>query len=391
MMAFVGLGAPRAWALTAPPKPHTPVRALRTRLAKQFTGDFDGMVERRLIRVIVPYSRTLYFQDKGAIYGTAADGAQLLETWLNKKNKLGARFLTVPVSAASRDKLFDALLAGDADIAAGDITVTEERRKKVAFTDPVINNVREVVITAQDVPDLDSPEALSGREVAVSRSTTFYESLLKLNEKLTAANKPPVKITIVPDTLEPEDLMEMTAAGLLPATVCDDWIANLWVQIYKGLKTHPKAALREGAEIAWAVRPNNPKLLATLNQAIAEIAGDATKWSNRTQVYLASLKQLHTAADGADMQRFRDTIEIFRRYAGQYRFDTLMLVALGYEESRLEQQVRSSVGAVGLMQVMPKTGQAMGVGNIYQADFERPRRHEIAGDVDRQLFQRRGL
>ena len=108
------------------------------------------------------------------------------------------------------------------------------------------------------MPELGGVEELSGKEVAVGRSTSYYESLIKLNERLTAQGKPPVTITIVPDTLEVEDLMEMTAAGLLPATVGDDWVAGLWTQIIKGLRLHPKAALREGAEIGWAVRPDNP-------------------------------------------------------------------------------------------------------------------------------------
>jgi len=274
----------------------------------------------------------------------------------------------VPLTPVSRDKLFDALLAGDGDIAAGDITITEELRKKVAFSVPFLSNVREIVITGEDVPELDSAEALSGKEVAVPRSTSYYESLTKLNERLTAQGKPPVTITIVPDILEVADLMEMTAAGLLPATVGDDWVAGLWVQILKGLRLHPKAALREGAEIGWAARPDNPKLLATLNRALAEITGNVSRWSDETRSYLAKLKQLHTATQGADMQRFRDTVEIFRRYAGQYRFDTLLLVAQGYQESRLDQQTRSRVGAVGLMQLMPQTGRALGVGDIYKAD-----------------------
>jgi len=162
--------------------------------------------------------------------------------------------------------------------------------------------------------------------------------------------------------------MEMTAAKLLPATVGDDWVAGLWVQIIKGLRLHPKAALREGAEIGWAVRPNSPKLLATLNRALAEITGNVNQWSAETRSYLAKLKQLHTATQGADIQRFRDTVEIFRRYAGQYRFDTLLLMAQGYQESRLDQRSRSRPGAVGLMQLMPKTGRALDVGDIYKAD-----------------------
>jgi membrane-bound lytic murein transglycosylase MltF len=162
--------------------------------------------------------------------------------------------------------------------------------------------------------------------------------------------------------------MEMTAAGLLPATVGNDWVAGLWVQIIKGLRLHPKAAVREGAEIGWAVRPDNPKLLETLNRALAEITGNVNEWSDETRSYLAKLKQLRTATQGADMQRFRDTVDIFQRYAGQYRFDTLLLVAQGYQESRLDQRAHSRAGAVGLMQLMPKTGRALGVGDIHQAD-----------------------
>jgi membrane-bound lytic murein transglycosylase MltF len=339
------------------------------RFAGKFTGDFDAMLDRRLIRFVVPYSPTLFFQDKGTLYGTAANGAQLFENWVNKTFALGARPLTAPLTPVSRDKLFDTLLAGDGDIAAGDITITEERRRRVAFSAPIISNVREIVITGKDVPELDSAEALSGKEVAVSRSTSFYESLTKLNERLTAQGKPPVTITIAPDPLEPEDLMEMTAVGLLPATVGDDWVAGLWVEIIKGLRLHPSAVLRAGAEIGWAVRPDNPKLLATLDRAVAAVvAGNVNQWTAQTRSYLTKLKQLHTATHGTDMQRFHDTVEIFRRYAGQYRFDTLLLVAVGYEESRLEQQARSSAGAVGLMQVKPIVGRTLGINDISKAD-----------------------
>ena len=103
---------------------------LRTRFAERFTGDFDAMLDRRLIRLVVPHSPTLFFEDKGTIYGTAVNGAQLFEHWVNKTFALGSRRLTVPLTPVSRDKLFDTLLAGDGDIAAGDITITEKFVKK---------------------------------------------------------------------------------------------------------------------------------------------------------------------------------------------------------------------------------------------------------------------
>jgi hypothetical protein len=176
-------------------------------LAGRFTGDFDAMLDRRLIRLVGPYSPTLFFADKGTIYATAANGAQLFEQWVNKTFALGARPLTVPLTPVPRDNVFDTLLAGDGDIAAGDITITDELREKVAFSMPFLSNVREIVITREEVAELDSAEALSGKEVVVGRSTSYYESLTKLNERLTAQGKPPVTITIVPDILEVADLM----------------------------------------------------------------------------------------------------------------------------------------------------------------------------------------
>jgi membrane-bound lytic murein transglycosylase MltF len=150
--------------------------------------------------------------------------------------------------------------------------------------------------------------------------------------------------------------------------VVDDWVAELWMQIIKGLKLHQKAALREGAEIAWVVRPDDPKLLEVLNRAITEIASRSAQWPSRTKAYLAKLKQLNGATAGADMQRFRDTVNLFRNYAGQYGFDTLSLLAQGYQESRLDQSVHSAVGAIGLMQVMPNTETLLHVVDIHQPD-----------------------
>ena len=188
--ALTAFATPCAWPQPPEPGPAAAPRALRTRFAGRFTGDFDAMLDRRLIRIVVPYNPTLFFEDKGTIYGTAAYGAQQFEEWVNKTFALRARPLSVPLTPVSRDKLFDTVLAGDGDVAAGNITITEERRKKVAFSVPFLRNVREILVTGKDFPELDSSEALSGKEVAVGRSTSYYESLTKLNERPHRASRP---------------------------------------------------------------------------------------------------------------------------------------------------------------------------------------------------------
>ena len=59
---------------------------------------------------------------------------------------------------------------------------------------------------------------------------------------------------------------------------------------------------------------------------------------------------------------------MFRKYAGKYDVDFLLMLAQGYQESRLDQKVKSQVGAVGVMQVMPATGKELAVGDISQLE-----------------------
>jgi membrane-bound lytic murein transglycosylase MltF len=61
-------------------------------------------------------------------------------------------------------------------------------------------------------------------------------------------------------------------------------------------------------------------------------------------------------------------VELFRKYGEKYDMDHLLMMAQGYQESTLDQQARSPVGAIGVMQVMPATGKDMNVGDITQLE-----------------------
>ncbi|MGF6967635.1 ABC-type amino acid transport substrate-binding protein [Paraburkholderia sp. WC7.3g] len=92
-----------------------------------FTSDFDAMLERRLIRVLVPYSRTLYLNEQGHERGLTAGLMRDFERYVNKKYQatLGKRPLTLVIIPTTRDQLIPGLVAGRGDIAAGNLTVTE--------------------------------------------------------------------------------------------------------------------------------------------------------------------------------------------------------------------------------------------------------------------------
>jgi membrane-bound lytic murein transglycosylase MltF len=153
-------------------------RALPTD-TKEWKGDFDGMIKRRHIRMVIPYSRTLYFNDHGRERGLTANNARDFEGYINKKyrKQLANRLITVYLIPNTRDLLLQKVAAGLGDIAAGNITATEDRKTVVDFVAPTDQKpVSELVVTSAKLPPLTSADDLSGKTVHVRKASSYYES-----------------------------------------------------------------------------------------------------------------------------------------------------------------------------------------------------------------------
>jgi membrane-bound lytic murein transglycosylase MltF len=348
-------------------------------MSKEWTGDFDKMLELRRIRVLVPPSRTLYFNDKGRERGLIGDTVRDFERYLNKKyaGKLGKRPLTVFIVPCTRDALFTGVAKGLGDIAAGDITVTGERLKTVDFVaSEEAPPVAEVLLTGPNSPPVGVIDDLSGKTIHVRKSSSYYESLSALNERFkkedggfwSKKRKPPVKIIPVPDALEDEDLMEMLNAGLFEFLVVDDWIAKIWMQVLPGIKVREDIALRSGGRIGWAIRKESPKLAVEIRDFAKNYLKKQGVMESRLAQYHKRIKQIKNPTGTAEWKRFEQTIALFEKYGQKYQFDPLMLAAQGYQESTLNQNKRSPVGAIGIMQIMPATGVSLQVGNISETE-----------------------
>ncbi|HVJ22478.1 MAG TPA: transglycosylase SLT domain-containing protein [Burkholderiales bacterium] len=329
------------------------------------TGDFDAMLEQRMVRVLVPYSRTLYFNDKGAQRGLVADAIKDFEIYLNKKYPIKNRPITVVALPTTREELIPGLLDGRGDIAMGNLTATPERAKRVEFSVPTNKAVLEIVVTGPASPPLSDLDDLAGHEVHVRRSSSYYDSLMRLNKRFRTLDKPPMKLTLVPDALEDEDMMDMLAVGLLKLVVVDDWKAKIWGQLLPKIKPRADLVLSEDGATGWAFRKGSPKLAEVANDFIRRHPGSHAA---RMKSYPAYLKRLQNATAEADWKRFEKTITLFRKYGQRYSFDYLMVAALGYQESRLDQNARSHVGAIGIMQIMPETAKGLKVGDITQTE-----------------------
>ena len=327
-----------------------------TRVLARWTGDLDGMQQRRTIRVLTTYNRTLYFIDQGTERGTAADQGRLLETELNKTMADGHLKVSVIFVPVTRDELLPALIEGRGDMVMGNLTVTPERQQIVDFTDPWLANVDEIVVTGPNGPAITALDDLSGQEVLVRESSSYYESLVALNKDFAARGPPPAVIVPAPEEFEDEDLLEMAGAGLVKLLVVDNHKAWFWQRVIPRLTLHPSVALRKGSEIAWAVRKDSPQLKAALNAFLSKNGKDSLTARMIFRRYLLNTRYVKGATAEAEMKRFRELVAYFRKYGSQYNLDWMLMAAQGYQESRLDQQARSHVGAVGVMQIMPATG-----------------------------------
>jgi len=343
-------------------------------MQKPWTGDLDGMIERRVIRVLTVNSKTFYFNDRGTLRGTVVEYYRIFEDELNKKlaaeGKLKNKNLKVKVYFVPmrRDQLLPALVAGKGDIVSANLTSTPERQKLVDFTSASLANVSEIVVSGPASPKIATLDDLSGQEVFVRKSSSYYESLVALNQKFAAAKKPPVKLKEAPETLEDEDLLEMLNAGLVTLVVVDKHKADFWKQIFPKLTVHGDIVVRTGGDVGPAIRKGSPQLKTALDAFITRHRVGTATGNQLLTRYLKNVKYVKNAASEEERKKFLALIRYFQKYGEKYDVDWLLMGAQGYQESALNQNAKSPVGAIGVMQLMPATGKDMKVGDITEIE-----------------------
>jgi membrane-bound lytic murein transglycosylase MltF len=365
--------APTPAAADAPiPKTASPYDALpeavRLTMGKPFTGDFDALVARRAIRVAVTFNRTHYFIDQGQERGITYEFLKAFENDLNTDLKTANLKVHVVIVPMSRDQLYPALANGTIDMVAAMVTVTPERETMVAFSEPTRTNVSQVVVTGPGAPPIATVDDLAGQDVFVRKGSIYDESLIRLNTQLKARGKPTAVIDEAPAVLEDDDVLEMVNAGLAPITVVDDYLAEFWSKVFPNITVHRDVTVRSGGSLAVAFRKENPRLKEVVDAWLRKHGkGDAFR-NVIERRYLENVTYVKNAAADAERKKFLAVVELFRKYSAQYSVDYLLMAAQGYQESTLDHSVRSPVGAIGVMQVMPPTGKELKVGDITQID-----------------------
>jgi membrane-bound lytic murein transglycosylase MltF len=352
---FTTILAANASAATASGPPSLPPEAQALIERATYRGDLDVMLQKGAIRVLTAYSKTDFYVDKGESGGVTYEYMRAFEAFLQKRQGPKQPRPVVYFVPVSRDRLIPGLLGGAGDLIAANLTATPERERQLDFSEPYLEDVREVVVTGPASPKLATIEDLAGKEVWARRSSSYWTSLKTLGRRFAAEKRPALQLVEADEHLEDEDLLDMLNAGLIPLMVVDDHKARLWAKMLRKIKVREDIAVHEGGRIAFALRKRSPKLKAALDAFVAKNEKGTTFGNIVFNRYLADTDFVKDASSAAERRKFEKVLTLFHRFGDRYAFDHLMLAAQGYQESQLDNSVRSKAGAVGIMQVLPTT------------------------------------
>jgi len=345
-------------------------------LNKKFTGDFSAMNQRHVIRALVVYNDMLYFFDNGHARGTAYEGLKLFEKFVNKKLKKGTIKIRVVFVPTTRDRLLTDLVEGRGDLAAANLTITPQRLKQVDFSNPLVKDVKEVLVTNKKSEKLEKITDLAGRSITVRRSSSYYEHLQALSQTFAKEKRKKIILKPAEKYLEDADLMEMVNSNILPWVVVDLHKAKFWADIYKNLIVREDLTIHSGGQIAWAFRKNSPQFKKIVNQFVKDHRQGTLLGNIIIKRYFKNNRWVTNPNRKAERKRFEQTVKLFKENGKRFNFDYLMLMALAFQESQLDQKKRSPAGAIGIMQVLKSTAADKNVGI---SDIDKIENNIIAG------------
>jgi len=332
-------------------------------LTAEWTGDFDGMAERHVLRTLVIAGGPQFFYYQGKPRGIVTELLGLFQQELNVGLGRKLRQVEIVPMPVSREQLIPALVSGHADLIAADLTITDARAELVDFSDPLVTNINEIVVFEPGAgKEINTLEELAGRAIYVRRSSSYFEHLSELNADFARRGIEPIEILEANELLRPQDILEMVNAGLVSATVIDSYKADYWSEILQDMDVRNDLVVNEGGVIAWVFRKNSPQLAAVVNSFVHGHRQGTLVGNVLIKRYMEHLDWIRNSTSASSAERLRSLYEIFSDIGRQNNLDPLMLAAQAYQESELDQSRESPVGAIGIMQVRPETANDRNVG-----------------------------
>jgi membrane-bound lytic murein transglycosylase MltF len=347
-----------------------PANGIEERLAREkWHGDLDGIAKRRILRVLVAPSKLGFYFNGLHLQGAMYELSREFEHFLNKKLNTGNLTINVLFIPVARERLIPMLEDGKGDLVASLMEVTETREKIVEFSDPLLDKAKNIIVSGPGAPRISSLEDLAGKEIYYFKNTVPYEKLRELSETFQREGKAPIELTPADEDLQPEDVLEMVNAGLVSMTVSEDKLLQFWAKVLPHLQPHPNMIVTEGP-LSWAMQNNTPQLKSMVDQFV-QGHQVGTAYGNIVQSkYLDDIKWAKPATIGGNLLLFEELVKLFEKYGDKYDLPYLLLEAQGFQESGLNQKLRSPAGAVGVMQIKPSTaaGNPIDIPDVMRTD-----------------------
>lgn len=312
---------------------------------KRQVGDLDGLKKWPLIRALVVPSRSGFLYDTGHPEGIYFEAFDEFQHFANEKLRIGHPKITVAFIPVSPEQLEKALSEGVGHVVAYGVIATPEREQTVLFTASIESNVKQVIVTGPKAPAIATLEDVSGKEVYANPLTVYYENLHHLSEAFQKAGRPPILVKAADPNLNAEDLLEMVNAGLIPATVTINILADFWSKVYPHLTLHPGKVLKEEGQLAFATRKDSPQLRQLLDEFVQGHQMGTSFGNTLIRRYPQNTQRVRDATSSEEMRKFQVYVRYFQTYAAEYDFDYLMLIAQGYPELLLDQSKRNPRGS----------------------------------------------
>jgi len=319
--------------------------------------DLNAIQQRGELNVVLDNNSVSYFIYKGNPMGYEYELLQRLAKHLKVALKIKV--------ISSIDEAFTLLNTGKTDIVAFPLSITKDRKQYFSFTDPHYTTTQVLVQNKQKNKLVETPFELVGQEVYVKKGSSFKTRLQNLSEEIGE------EILIKEDTVdgETESLIQDVAEGRIKFTVADQTIAVVNSWYYQNLDISMPVSLPQ--HIGWALRKNSPGLLKATNSWLKGIKSNSiyqviyNKYFNSPRFSIITNSSDYSSLSGNKLSPYDDKI---KEGAKILEWDWRLLASVIYQESNFDPNIKSWAGAIGLMQVMPETGDYFGISNIEEPD-----------------------
>ena len=342
--------------------------------------DLPEIRERGTLTVLAPYNSTTYFLYRGEPLGYEYE---LLQSFAREHN------LTLKmVVVTDRKSLYPLLNSGEGDIAAGRLVPTPDDKENVTFTHALYRTEPALVQQetspekanlppaaekalqpgpADELPETDiparlitKPSQLAGKTVALPEKSAYKRTLVELADSISGV----IHVVEVGDKIGDEALAQKVARGEIEFTVMQSNLAELKEAEFQNLRVRP--IVGRSHSVTWAVRRNAPELLAELNRWIEE-KQNGTLFDRLYKKYFIDRRGYKERTESeyltSSTGKLCEFDKVLKQYATDLNWDWRLLASQAFQESRFKPDARSWAGAMGLLQLMPRTAREFGVTN----------------------------